>query len=380
MIKNRRPASRRRPGKRRSPMLNKFINVILYMGLEKEQYRTIRREIDSSNRSNVVVFSAIGAVFFLALTVAAALPGSTMRPNIGIYGFAAVLMCLTFAVNRFLGSRSEMIIWFSVLFFILVLLGLGIYLAVVVSPDERTTTYLGLLMAVSCVFCIGPLNYAFVICAVNLTLGIMLKRVQTGDLLRENLINIAIFGLASIVVAAYLMHIKASKFWGDHLNEHLIEVDQLTGLYNRRSYEHRLDVLRCEKKTAGIIMLDVNQLKKINDTLGHKAGDELICGASACIRQVFSKYGTCYRIGGDEFAVILNSLYEPLPVITEEFDKIIYGWRGQTLNLLSVSYGIATPEEYPDLSQDELIQKADKLMYAAKAAYYRKAGIDRRAR
>ena len=273
-----------------------------------------------------------------------------------------------------------MITWFSVFFFILVLLGLGIYLAVVVSPGELIATYLGLLMAVSCVFCIAPLNYAFVICAVNLTLGIMLKRVQTGDLLRENLINIAIFGLASIVVAAYLMHIKASKFWGDHLNEHLIEDDQLTGLYNRRSYEHRLDVLRCEKKTAGIIMLDVNQMKKINDTLGHKVGDELICGASACIRQVFSQYGTCYRIGGDEFAVILNSLYEPLPVITEEFDKIIYGWRGQTLNLLSVSYGIATPEEYPDLSQDELIQKADKLMYAAKAAYYRKAGIDRRAR
>ena len=78
--------------------------------------------------------------------------------------------------------------------------------------------------------------------------------------------------------------------------------------------------------------------------------------------------------------MILNPLYEPLPVITEEFDKITYSWRGQTLNLLSVSYGSATPEEYPDLSQDELIQKADKLMYAAKAAYYRKAGIDRRAR
>ena len=361
-------------------MLNKFINMILYMGLEKEQYNTIQSEIDNSNRRNVIAFSNVGAVFLLMLTFAAALPGSTMRPNLGIYGAAAVLMCLIFAANRFWGSRSKMITWFSVLFFLLVLLGLGIYLAVVVSPGERTATYLGLLMAVSCVFCVAPLNYAFVICAVNLTLGILLRRVQTGDLLRENLINITIFGLASIVVATYLMHIKASKFWSDHLNEHLIEADQLTGLYNRRSYDHRLEVLRSEKKTAGIVMLDVNQLKKINDTLGHKAGDELICGASACIRQVFSKYGTCYRIGGDEFAVILNPLYEPLSVITEEFDKITYGWRGQTLNLLSVSYGIATPEEYPDLSQDELIQKADKLMYEAKAAYYRKAGIDRRAR
>ena len=361
-------------------MLNNFLNVILYMGLEKEQYSTVQREIDGSNRGNVVVFSGIGAAFFLALTVIAALPGSTMRPNIGIYGTAAVLMVLVFAANRFWGGKSKRIARFSALFFMLALLGFGIYLAVIVAPGERAATYLGLLMAVSCVFCIAPLNYAFVICAVNLTLGILLRRVQTGDLLRENLTNIAIFGLASIVVATYLMHIKASKFWADHLNEHLIEVDQLTGLYNRRSYDHRLDVLRCEKMTAGIVMLDVNQLKKINDTLGHKVGDELICGASDCIRQVFSKYGTCYRIGGDEFAVILNPLYEPLTVITEEFDKITYGWRGQTLNLLSVSYGIATPEEYPDLSQDELIQKADKLMYAAKAAYYRKAGIDRRAR
>ena len=250
-------------------MLNKFINMILYMGLEKEQYRTVQREIDRSNRDNVIVFSAIGAIFLLALTIIAALPGSTMRPNIGVYGSAAVLMCLTFAANRFLGSESKIITWLSVLFFMFVLLGLGIYLAVVVSPGERTATYLGMLMAVSCVFCISPLNYAFVICAVNLTLGIMLKRVQTGDLLREDLINITIFGLASIAVATYLMRIKASKFWSDHLNEHLIEADQLTGLYNRRSYDHRLDTLRCEKKTAGIVVLDVNQLKKINDTLGH---------------------------------------------------------------------------------------------------------------
>ena len=64
------------------------------------------------------------------------------------------------------------------------------------------------------------------------------------------------------------------------------------------------------------VFADVNGLKYINDNLGHAAGDELIKGAASCLDNAFSKYGTVYRMGGDEFSAILyisDDDYQNLP-------------------------------------------------------------------
>lgn len=83
--------------------------------------------------------------------------------------------------------------------------------------------------------------------------------------------------------------------------------DELTRVFNRRAYEntmssHKFTIL---PKNLVYVAIDINGLKEINDSKGHAAGDELIIGAANCLKQCFGTHGNIYRIGGDEFVVIL---------------------------------------------------------------------------
>ncbi len=158
--------------------------------------------------------------------------------------------------------------------------------------------------------------------------------------------------------------------------------DELTRLYNRRMYEDDLDEIsqKGNVEDCSIIAMDVNGLKTVNDTLGHKAGDELIIGASNCIKKSFEVVGKSYRTGGDEFMAIVNCDEERLKAILEEFERLIEEWTGNLVSSLSISYGYATAKEYPSLSIRELAAEADKRMYESKAAYYAQNGIERRKR
>ncbi|MEM5767254.1 MAG: GGDEF domain-containing protein, partial [Bacillota bacterium] len=80
--------------------------------------------------------------------------------------------------------------------------------------------------------------------------------------------------------------------------------DALTGLYNRAYFEKQLRTLAENKQlSVGMMMCDVNELKYVNDTIGHHAGDLLIVAAARAIKQAIGVNATVARIGGDEFAV-----------------------------------------------------------------------------
>ena len=90
--------------------------------------------------------------------------------------------------------------------------------------------------------------------------------------------------------------------------QRLSQEDRLTGLANRRSFEKFLTNLETGSGSCGnlaLIFMDLNGLKYVNDQFGHNVGDELIIAAARCIETAFSGIGSCYRIGGDEFATIL---------------------------------------------------------------------------
>lgn len=158
--------------------------------------------------------------------------------------------------------------------------------------------------------------------------------------------------------------------------------DELTMLFNRRAYSEKLVSLKeHNNKNATVMVFDVNQLKHVNDTLGHPAGDELICGASAVLKTVFDPIGSCYRIGGDEFIVILDKDIPNLSDYENKFNQLVEQWQGTKCRSMSVSYGYASGSEIPDFSSDnyeEVIKLADTRMYKSKAEFYKKKGIERR--
>ena len=152
----------------------------------------------------------------------------------------------------------------------------------------------------------------------------------------------------------------------------LSTTDVLTGCNNRRAYEEKL----LELSEQGIdddfiyVSADLNGLKHTNDTFGHAAGDELLSGATLCLQNSFGKYGSLYRIGGDEFVALIRTDEQLLAGILKNMNSTMDGWRGQSVDKISISIGYASHREFPDMTIEELGKIADKKMYEAKREYY----------
>ena len=153
-------------------------------------------------------------------------------------------------------------------------------------------------------------------------------------------------------------------------------IDKMTGCFNRKSYEEDLSNMS-ENDQFIYVSMDVNGLKIINDSHGHAAGDELICGAAACMRRCFGKYGKVYRIGGDEFVAVLFVQLEQFLWIKTEFDGDIRYWTGNQVEEISISCGYVSSGERKWAFMKEIANVADIRMYEEKAMYYKKNGVDR---
>ena len=120
--------------------------------------------------------------------------------------------------------------------------------------------------------------------------------------------------------------------------------------------------------------LDLNGLKRVNDSYGHVAGDELICAAADCMKNSFNEYGKVYRVGGDEFVVIITEKTEQFEEIRHGFDIHVANWSGEFVDSMSVSYGWVFSTERNWNSVYEVSKAADERMYESKERFYNESG------
>ena len=157
-------------------------------------------------------------------------------------------------------------------------------------------------------------------------------------------------------------------------------IDPLTGLLNRKAYDHELEHLDEDPQRGSLIYLsmDLNGLKEANDTQGHDAGDTLLSGAAEVMKSSFGLYGRIYRVGGDEFVGLVHLNDAQFRKAEELYHRSIADWTERNGVELSISYGCARAEEHPDYSLEELAKLADSKMYEEKTRYYQSKGHDRR--
>lgn len=154
--------------------------------------------------------------------------------------------------------------------------------------------------------------------------------------------------------------------------QNLSYVDSLTYAQNRNHFNEYLKKNRCkELHFVGVIYLDLNGLKEINDKMGHLAGDTLIIGASYVLQEIFAD--NSYRIGGDEFVVIEQDVLE-----SEFYSKYEMLLKRMKELEISVATGYIWKERCLNLS--EILQEADQKMYEDKKRYYSIAQKDQRRR
>lgn len=193
-------------------------------------------------------------------------------------------------------------------------------------------------------------------------------------------ILIFFIGIISMIAAAYSISKKESILSKELTKTTTMSLmDEMTKLYNRRSYEEDCKRWRESSRlySITIIAIDVNGLKATNDQIGHDAGDELIIATADKLKQAFSKYGKIYRTGGDEFLAILDVSLNEMEVSLKQLTEQLLNYNGNQVKEISLSKGIVRAEDYPEKDFDEMLKIADHLMYDDKKAYYVKKGIIR---
>jgi diguanylate cyclase (GGDEF)-like protein len=151
-------------------------------------------------------------------------------------------------------------------------------------------------------------------------------------------------------------------------------IDPLLGTWNRGAIMRLLTIeaARCDKAglPLSLIVVDVDHFKKINDTWGHPAGDTVLVKVASRLRSCIRALEALGRYGGEEFLVVLPGTSLGAAMAVAERMRAAVAAQPETLGdttlNLTVSAGVASTEQFPAATTEELISRADVALYAAK--------------
>jgi diguanylate cyclase (GGDEF)-like protein len=143
------------------------------------------------------------------------------------------------------------------------------------------------------------------------------------------------------------------------------EQDYLTKIYNRKSYEAYVEHLIESKRPFGIVLIDLNRFKEINDLYGHHEGDLVLIEFAKALEKVFNKKSLVSRLGGDEFVIVVEDTYSNLDQKIESVYNHLAHNSNKNIQNLTFSYGLEIYQS--NMTLDTLYKVADQKMYHQKS-------------
>ncbi len=249
----------------------------------------------------------------------------------------------------------------------------------------------------------GRTLYTYIyICILVISLGLLIISAYNSYMKFASKLNMTLISINLLLLLGIVLRVFNKKSNADWLcitfsyfifvfyfSNSYLKIDSLTSLMNRRAFDYRLSKINY---STAIILIDCNNFKCINDMYGHQSGDWSLAKIAEVILKVYSKIAYCYRIGGDEFCVILKpKMLEELTEKTANYDnyKMVQNLMNSLeseLNDLAkevkmLQYGVSQGfgiyyalSEYPSVAVDyksinDVYKIADERMYEAKTEF-----------
>lgn len=181
------------------------------------------------------------------------------------------------------------------------------------------------------------------------------------------LVYVLVFGILSVKEVNEMVYLGRKAAVYRNLAYH----DQLTGLYSRAVYAADMEKLGVKGDGYCVAMMDLNELKACNDLYGHEQGDRYISESGKIIQNIFGAVGKCYRIGGDEFFVLMKGCSEvDFLEKKQELKKEVERWNRENKApfRMNIACGFARFDSELDFSLHDTMRRADQVMYQEKYA------------
>ena len=365
-------------------MFSRIRDILIYTSVIKDENGRIRKQIMEDNRKSAIIWSAILIIYWILCLIFSA--SNTLYANCrGLYIAALCIHTVTLFTAAFIAPKAPRVIRPMLFIIQIAFAGVGIGTALC-NPGEKTVTFVATLLIAPIMFVEDTLPSVLIALASILACVFAGPQRMGAEIYHWMLNDVLLYSFAGILFGYFINKSRFERYIYAESAVKLAELqtryayyDQMTGLQNRRAYSEKAEQLSKQLPVpCTVVMADINGLKEANDTLGHEAGDELIIGSAVCLRKSFDGVDSIYRLGGDEFAVIIERPEAEAKKCLERMEKICADWKGQFINGISISYGVASTEEFSD--PDSLLKAADQRMYEYKGNYYLSVGKERRKR
>lgn len=375
--------------------MKKILGLDVFSKPKNPKYRDeVLKRIDDTNALRARVLTILIAILEVAIILGFDIYNITTNGwsgnNAGLYFvihlFLLNLGVLGAIVSHYYIHNKENRIFKKISFEVLVTIGCGLYLigiSVIHGLDQLynvdNSMLLFNLIIISLFALNKPKNFILMIITVYITfLGTMILFQDDTRLFVSTIIN----GTLAIITASIIAFMNY-YFYYDYISKSIeleyalkkLEVlsitDELTGVYNRRKLEENLrEELSRASRGQGVftlLLLDIDDFKKVNDSQGHLVGDEVLKNLTKILKSNLRSIDTLSRYGGEEFCIILtNTTLSQGIEKGEELRKRIKDSSDDMMKQITISIGVSVYQQNDTI--DSIIHRADQALYDAKDA------------
>jgi len=354
-------------------MDKKILNRILYGNVDHCFYSMNKETIDDLNYKTVktAYVATTGITFLLAIvTFAYGFLNYLSGFYIGYTLFFAMMTIIAFKVLK----RSHH--YAKILYYIYAtaIFGLVIVAGTVFSPEDLAVTFYVLLVIIPLIYIEPPIHSFGMISMACVIFGVVTFFIKADypQIVQYDIANTVCCFVVSAIFIAYIRNMHINNMKTTIIYQTLSQTDKLTGIFNKEYTEQICHAYLDEKKKLepnALIMIDLDNFKAINDTLGHKQGDYVLKEVGGILKKTFNENAVVGRIGGDEFLVLIknikniDSIKRKAELVLKKVSAI---FSNVTNEALSCSIGIVCNNPQLALNFNTMLSRADQTLYLAK--------------